>query len=353
MQNLKGKTALVTGATRGMGKGIAIGLGEAGATVYITGRKMEPSTSDDQLGGSLLETQSAIEQAGGIAIPVQVDHAHDDQIRSLFERIEKEQNGELDILVNNVFAGVPAIERSYTKPFWENEPELWDELNHVGLRSHYVASVWAARMMVPRKQGLICTVSSWAGLAYLHGVAYGVGKAACDRLASDMALELKPHNVTSITLWPEISSTESITEFLNQTANKEGAEKSAWLSNEKFKKIVENLYLASPVLSGRVIAALANDPSLMNNTGRVHVVSELAQKYGLSDPNGGSPISSRSLRYLLPYFWPDIEKYIDLIPDWKIPWPLLLLGVLESPKVNGYDLDRLLNTSKEYFNIRS
>ncbi|MGK7886286.1 MAG: SDR family NAD(P)-dependent oxidoreductase, partial [Crocosphaera sp.] len=146
MTNLKGKVALVTGATRGIGKGIAIGLGEAGATVYITGRTLN-SESSNNLSGTLLETEKAVNEAGGNCIAVQVDHSDDEQVKLLFERIKNEQNGQLDILVNNVFSGVQAISNASGQPFWKHDPSLWDTINNVGLRSHYVASIFAARLM--------------------------------------------------------------------------------------------------------------------------------------------------------------------------------------------------------------
>ncbi|MFN6066208.1 MAG: SDR family NAD(P)-dependent oxidoreductase, partial [Pseudanabaena sp.] len=190
--NLKGKVALVTGASRGIGKGIAIGLGEAGALVYITGRSVNQTSSTDSVSGSLLETKSAVEKAGGICIAVSVDHSDDEQIKSLFEQIDREQNGQLDLLVNNAYGGVRSLISSNGKPFWESDISLWDACNQVGLRSHYIASHFAAKMMTQRKQGLIVTISSWGGLAPIFGVAYGTGKSACDRLAADMAIELKP-----------------------------------------------------------------------------------------------------------------------------------------------------------------
>ena len=192
--NLKGKVALVTGASRGIGKGIAIGLGESGALVYITGRSVNQTDSIDSISGSLLETKSAVEKAGGICVVVPVDHSDDKQIKSLFEQINREQNGQLDLLVNNAYGGVRSLIDATGKPFWESDLSLWDACNQVGLRSHYVASHFAAKMMTQRKQGLNVTISSWGGLAPIFGVAYGTGKSACDRLAADMAVELKPFN---------------------------------------------------------------------------------------------------------------------------------------------------------------
>ena len=321
MSNLAGKVVLVTGATRGVGKGIAVGLGEAGATVYITGRTLESSDSANKLSGSLRETQIAIEEVGGKCIPVPVDHGDDERVRLLFEQIQDEQ-GQLDLLVNNVFSGVQAIRDAYGKPFWQSEPSLWDAVNNVGLRSHYVASVFAARLMSDRQQGVICTISSWGGLSYLFGAAYGAGKSACDRLAADMAVELKPDNIASIAIWPGIVGTEQIIDFAQQT---DEAESQVAFGN--------GYNWETPLLAGRAIAALASDPNVMKYTGKVQIVAELAEKYHLVDRDGNRPVSLRSLRFLLPYSFPALKKYLWSIPNLKLPWFLLLWTMLRSPKI--------------------
>ena len=259
MSDLKGKVALVTGATRGVGKGIAIGLGEAGATVYITGRSLEAS-------GSLQETQLAVEEAGGKCIPVRVDHRDDEQVRLLFQRIQDEQQGQLDLLVNNVFSGVQAIKNAYGKPFWQSEPTLWDAVNNVGLRSHYITSVLAARMMSDHHKGIIFTISSWGGMSYIFTPAYGAGKSACDRLAADMAVELKPDNIASISIWPGIVGTEQMTDFAKQTD--EGDAQTI---------LGDGFNWETPLLTGRAIAALAREPNIMKHTGKVQIVAELAE----------------------------------------------------------------------------
>lgn len=318
---LEGKIALVTGATRGLGKGIAVGLGEAGATVYITGRTLE---SDDS-SGSLLETHSAVTAVGGNCIPIQVDHSDDEQVHLLFDRIQDEQ-GKLDLLVNNVYSGVQALTDAYGKNFWESEPNFWDACNNVGLRSHYVASVLAARMMTQHQQGLICTISSWGGLSYIFGVPYTVGKAACDRLAADMAIELKPNNVTSLSIWPGIVGTEHITRLAAQMRENAATDQQSSIFTEGYN-------WETPLLTGRVIAALAADPNVIRRTGKVQIVAELAQYYGLVDQNGDRPVSLRSLKFLIPFAIPTLRKYSSLIPNINIPWSLLLLSVVSSPKI--------------------
>ena len=319
MSDLKGKVVLVTGATRGVGKGIAVGIAEAGATIYITGRTLKPNASK-KLSGSLEETQQAIENAGGKCIPVQVDHADDEQVRSLFERI-RDEHGQLDLLVNNVFSGVRAIKDAYGKPFWQSEPQVWDAVNNVGLRSHYVCSVFAARLMSNRNSGIICTISSWGSMSYIFGAAYGAGKSACDRLAADMAVELKPDNIASISIWPGIVGTEQIIDFAGQTDENKGQ---VWGDGYNWE---------TPLLTGRAIAALASDPNVIKDTGKVKIVAELAEKYRLVDSDGNRPVSLRSLKFLLPFSVPALRKYVWLIPNFKLPWFLLLWGMLRSPKI--------------------
>ncbi|MCF2148580.1 SDR family NAD(P)-dependent oxidoreductase [Desmonostoc muscorum LEGE 12446] len=326
MKHLEGKVTLVTGATRGIGRGIAIGLGEAGATVYITGRSLNSSYANDDISGTLTETQLAVEQVGGICIPVQVDHSNDEQVRLLFEHIQDEQNGQLDLLVNNAYSGVKAIRDAYGRPFWDGEPSIWDASNNVGLRSHYVASIFAARMMTKRKSGLICTISSWGSMSYLFNTAYGVGKAACDRLAADMAVELKPYNVASVSIWPGIVGTEQISQMASEVSQTNATDQRNSFFSSRYN-------WETPLFTGRAIAKLAVDPNIMRRTGRLQIVAELASQYGIVDENGDRPASLRSLRFVLPAALPVLRNYSKLIPDIKMPWSLLLLNALSSPKV--------------------
>ena len=190
------RVAVVTGSSRGVGKGIAIALGASGATVYVTGRSHQGG-KEHPLGGTVESTASAVTEAGGHGIAVTCDHSNDDQVRELFQRVEQEQ-GRLDILVNNA----TAVPRELAKPgpFWEKSLDLLRILD-VGLRSHYVASYFAAPLMARTGGGLIVFTSSYGGRVYMHGPAYGAGKAGIDKMAMDMAVDLRDHDVASVSLW--------------------------------------------------------------------------------------------------------------------------------------------------------
>lgn len=264
--DLKDRIAVVTGASRGVGKGVALGLGEAGATVYVTGRSVTPG----RLPGTIDETATQVTALGGKGIAVRCDHAVDADVEALFERVRAEQ-GRIDILVNNVFA-IP--EGRLSGNFWELPIEQWDTMHTVGLRSHFVASVHAARMMVPARRGLIAHISSFGAKLYAISVAYGVGKAGVDRMARDMARELRPAGVVAVSLWPGIVKTERLL-----------------LAPEP--RPFDLSQGESPQLTGRAVAALAADPRAMDKTGQALVVAELAADYGFTDIDGSQPVSLR------------------------------------------------------------
>ncbi|XP_050398071.1 dehydrogenase/reductase SDR family member 1 isoform X1 [Patella vulgata] len=306
MKTLVGKICIVTGATRGIGKGIALQLGEAGATVYITGRTLNPP--DDQVGGSLRETAKEVENRGGKCIPVQCDHSKDDDVVKLFDKVKTEQDGRLDILVNNAYSAVNAIMDNLGQRFWENEPNMWDDVNNVGLRNHYICSVYAARMMVERQSGLIVNISSVGGLIYFFNVAYGVGKAACDRMAVDCGSELKKHNVTFVSLWPGPVNTETISKHIDNPELR------------KFKKDIENGETVE--YAGKCIVHLANDPNIIKKTARILLTAELGDEYGFDDVNGRHLQSFRQVKYLLQqggagWIAPFIPGFIK-IPYWML-----------------------------------
>ncbi len=189
---LRGKVAVVTGASRGIGKGIALELGRAGTVVYLTVRTLEKGTS--RWPGTITETSEEVAALGGVGIGVRCDHANDKDVEALFQRVRDERD-RLDVLVNNATSfGETPSSRGYDPediPFWELPLSQWDEILDVGLRSYYVASVFAAQVMTAKRSGLMANVSSNGATRYAGNVAYGVGKAEVDKLAADMAHQLR------------------------------------------------------------------------------------------------------------------------------------------------------------------
>ncbi|XP_035658174.1 dehydrogenase/reductase SDR family member 1-like [Branchiostoma floridae] len=232
---LSGKVAIVTGASRGVGKGIALQLAEAGATVYITGRTLLPNGR----GTSLTDCVEEIKKRGGRAIPVQCDHEKDDEVKDLFDRVAREQHGRLDILVNNAYSASPDCIDHIKEPksFWDPEPlETWNHASNLGIRGVYICAVHAARLMVPARKGLIVNISSEGGLTYCFNSWYSIGKAAADRIASDCAVELREHNVAFLSLWPGATRTEIFMEWAEncQPANfLQSAEKERYMLNSE------------------------------------------------------------------------------------------------------------------------
>jgi NAD(P)-dependent dehydrogenase (short-subunit alcohol dehydrogenase family) len=278
MGSLEGRVALVTGASRGIGKGIALALGREGATVYVTGRTAEPGSYP--LPGTVGETAAEVDRRGGRGIAVQVDHGRDDQVAALFEQVGREQ-GRLDLLVNNAFA----LPESLTdpEPFWEKPLSYWQMVD-VGVRSSYVAAWHAAQMMVPKKSGLIVQTSGYVGVTYTYGVVFGLCKAAVDRMARDMAIELKPHRVASISLWMGLTFTERALRNLDTQPEMKAA-------------IVTNPAIgSSPEFPGRLIAALVGDPHIIERSGATYIAAELALDYGVTDVDGRVPPSLRGER---------------------------------------------------------
>ncbi|XP_028748060.1 dehydrogenase/reductase SDR family member 1 [Peromyscus leucopus] len=280
---MKGQVCVVTGASRGIGRGIALQLCKAGATVYITGRHL------DTLRATAQEAQSL----GGRCVPVVCDSSQESEVKSLFEQVDREQHGRLDVLVNNAYAGVQAILDTGNKSFWEVPASIWDDINNVGLRGHYLCSVYGARLMVPAGKGLIVVVSSPGGMQHMFNVPYGVGKAACDKLAADCAHELRRHGVSYVSLWPGIVQTELVKEFM---AKEEVPE------DPSFKKIKPTFSSAeSTEMSGKCVVALATDPNILNLSGKVLPSCDLARRYGLRDIDGRPVQDYFSLGYALSY----------------------------------------------------
>ena len=244
----------MTGGTAGVGRGIANELANCGARVFVTGRSIPDGPGE-----------------GGRITGIRCDHRDDQQVAAAFERVTREA-GAIDILVNNVWGGYERMVEggvfTWSKPFWEQPLWRWDAMFGAGVRAHYYASQLAARSMVANRRGLIVNVSFWAAQKYIGNVAYGVSKAATDKMTADMATELRPHGVAVVSLYPGLVRTEKVMEA------------AAWLDLSNSE---------SPEFVGRAVAALAADSDVIRHTGAVRVAAALAIEYGFSDTDGKSP----------------------------------------------------------------
>lgn len=276
--------AVVTGASRGAGRGIAVELGAAGATVIVTGRSTRgaPATSYGQLlalskmtavPGDIDSTADEVTRAGGRGIALRCDHADDDEVAALFERVQREQ-GRIDLLVNNAWGGHEAFNGVFNAPFWERPLAEWDAMFDHGVRLHLLAARHAAPLMVKQCRGLIVATTFWDRGRYLQGnLLYDLAKNALTRLAHGTAQELRPHGVASLALSPGWMRTEFVLAG-HQTDEAHWQERPALSRTE------------SPRYLGRAVAALAADRDVMRKSGAVHRVGDLAREYGFTDIDG-------------------------------------------------------------------
>jgi len=252
MTNLEGQVALVTGASRGVGRGVAIGLARAGARVFATGRTIKSAGLDEGV------------------VTIACDHTNDEAVERVFRQID-ESAGRLDILVNVAWGGYERMVEdgrfTWVDPFWQQPSWRWDAMVTAGVRAAFVASQHAARRMTAARRGLIVHVSSWAAQKYGGNVVYGLAKAATDRMASDMAHQLRPHGVTVVSLYPGLVRTEAVL-----------AAGVFDLSNSE-----------SPEFIGRAVAALASDADVLRRSGSVLVAAALAAEYDFTDVDGKRP----------------------------------------------------------------
>ena len=274
---LAGRVAVVTGASRGIGKGIALELGAAGATVYLTARTIEPGP----VPGTLGETVAEIEELGGTAVGVACDHHDDTAVAALFEQVRRDA-GRLDVLVNNVYSAID-LAPWLGKPFWEIPPDAWDQVIGIGVRSHYVAAVLAAPMLLESDAGLIANISSSGSVQYAHNVLYGVGKAALDKMTADMAHELADHDLTVVSIWPGLVRTE-IVELGARRTDDGGAVLD--LPGEGTFDLAD---AESPRFVGRGVVALATDPRVHARNGTAVTSLSLCDDYGFTDVDGRVP----------------------------------------------------------------
>jgi dehydrogenase/reductase SDR family member 1 len=296
--SLDGRVALVTGASKNIGKGIALEVAASGAVTYLTARTLEDAPGEL---GSLRRTASEIEAAGGRAIPVACDHADDAQVEAVFDRIADEQ-GRLDAVVN---VASPAFPEMVGVPFWERPFDDMTSCLEIGPRSNYVTTVLAARrFMIPQGSGVVVNISSHGAEAYLLSVSYGAGKAAIDRITRDTALELKPHGVAVVSLWPGLVLTEGL--LANTTVADDG------------RRLLHGLDIGfgeSPKFNGKAVVALASDPGILDRTGGSFRSSRLAREYGFTEDDGSLPpelpegLASLVDPSDIPDYWRGVERY--------------------------------------------
>src|SRR5262249_35679810 len=282
MLNLKDRVAVVTGASRGAGRGIALALGECGATVYVTGRSVKGQPTTDDMPGTIDETAEAVTARGGVGVAARCDHTIDTEVEALFERVKMEQ-GRLDLLVNCAWGGYEVEGRISQAPFWEQPPHYWNRMFVSGVRAALVSSRFAAPLMLMRNQGLIVNITAWVDDVYLSNIFYDVAKSAINRMAFGMAQELKKRNIAAIALAPGFIRTERVVAAFN-SAGMQGYES----------------FTESPEYIGRAVAALAADPNVMEKSGRTLTVGALAQEYGFTDVDG---------RMIPPFKLPDNYPY--------------------------------------------
>ncbi|MBT2245800.1 SDR family NAD(P)-dependent oxidoreductase [Sphingobium sp. BHU LFT2] len=277
MGTLAGRVAVVTGASRGIGKGVACALADEGATVYVTGRTV--GAGGHVLPGSLEETVAEVNARGGRGVAVAMDLLDDAQIAAVFEQVRREE-GRLDVLVNNAMA-IPDSMTQRTG-FWEkplaDEWQIW----HTGMRAAFIAAWHAARIMVPQGSGLIAGLSGYVGVTYTYDVVFGTTKTAMDRMMRDMGHELRGTGVSAVSLWQGFTYTERAMENLKTVPGMASQLNSAVGS--------------SPEFPGRVIAVLAADTQLAAKSGGTFVNAELAAEYGLTDRDGRTIPSLRESR---------------------------------------------------------
>jgi NAD(P)-dependent dehydrogenase (short-subunit alcohol dehydrogenase family) len=267
MDRLKGKVIVVTGASRGLGRGISLVLGGEAATVYVTGRSSRELGTTEGLPGTLEDTAEEVTLRGGVGIPVRCDHTDDTQIEALFKQVRRE-HGHLDVLVNNVWGGYEQHDVArFNLPFWELPTWHWDGMFTAGLRAHLIATCFAIPLMLGKRNGLIVNTTAWDQGKYLGNLYYDVAKAAVNRLIFGLACELRSHKVAAVALAPGFMRTERVLQAHAKTP-------------------FDLTFTESPEYAGRAVLALVTDPEVMRKSGSVVTVGDLAAEYGFTDTDG-------------------------------------------------------------------
>lgn len=277
MQPLKGKVAVVAGATRGAGRGIACVLGEAGATVYCTGRSVRGKPATANRSETIEETAELVSARGGAGIHVQVDHTLEEQVRALFERVKDEQ-GHLDLLVNDVWGGDELTE--WGRSFWEHSLQKGLQMLERAVYAHIITSHYGVPLMLPRRQGLVIEVTDGDSFSYRGTLFYDLVKVSAIRLAFAMAEELRAHRIAAVALTPGYLRSEAMLDGF-------GVTEASW--RDAVKKDPHFAESETPFYIGRAVAALAADPNVMEKSGKALATWNLAPEYGFTDVDGGQP----------------------------------------------------------------
>lgn len=316
MKPLSGKVAVVAGATRGAGRGIACMLGEAGATVYCTGRstrekKVERRAKKKSAAFELAtraetieETALMVTQHGGSGIAVQVDHTIPEQVKDLFERVRDEQ-GKLDILVNDVWGG---DELNEWKPFWKHSLQKGLTMIERAVHSHIITSYYAAPLMIETGQGLIVEITDGDHFAYRGTLFYDLVKTSVIRLAFALATELSKHNITALALTPGFLRSEAMLDYF-------GVTEANW--QDAVKKRPDFGQSETPFYVGRAVAALAADKDVRKRTGRVYAAWDLGPEYGFTDVDGRQPNMRGWIQENMKWNWKNCDE--AFYEYWALP----------------------------------
>jgi NAD(P)-dependent dehydrogenase (short-subunit alcohol dehydrogenase family) len=275
---LQGKVAVVAGGTRGAGRGIAVQLGAAGATVYVTGRSVRGNPSNLGRPETIEETAELVTGAGGVGIPIRVDHTVEEEVNALFEKVRDEQDGQLDILINDIWGGEKLS--VWGKPFWEQRLQDGLLMQHRAVHTHLITSHYAVPLMLARKQALIIEITDGIDYSYRGNLYYSLAKISNIHLAEAMAADLQPFGITAVSVTPGFLRSEEMLDHFGVTE-----------ANWRDAVAQEPHFIASetPTFIGRAIAALASDPDVFVKSGKALSSWGLSTEYDITDADGNRP----------------------------------------------------------------
>jgi len=264
------RIGVVTGASRGAGKAIAIELGRAGWTVVVTGRSTRDAPSREGISGTIDETAEAVKVAGGRGIPIRCDHSREEDLVALAERLRGDFT-HLDLVVNCAWGGYEEHDlEGFGRPFWEQPSHHWDRMFTAGVRPTLLTSARLAPQLMSSDHGCLVNLLSWLHGEYLGNLYYDTAKSAILRMTEGMAKELLPRGVAAVALVPGFMRTERV------------------MASHALHPF-DLSFTESPAYVGRAVVALAQDPGVLGKTGRLLYVGDLAKIYGFTDVDGTQP----------------------------------------------------------------